>query len=387
MIKKDVIIIGAGAAGMMCAIEAGKRGRSVLVIEKSEKPGKKILISGGGRCNFTNVNTSHGNFISQNPHFHKSAIAGYTPDDFISLVRSYKIPFHEKKLGQLFCDKSSKDILEMLLSECKINHVSMLTDIQVKEIQKNDIFEIVTEKESYSCESLVIATGGISIPKMGATDFGYKMAEKFGLKVTGTYPGLVPVLFGEKEKMIYSHLSGISIDCIAGNDLTEFRENLLFTHRGLSGPAILQISSYLKSGDYFLINLLPEKNFYDLISEYPDSDLSSLLRMYFPERFVLTFTENIYKSKKINTISKKDLEYISNKLHRWRIQPSGTEGYDKAEVTVGGIDTAELSSKSMESRKVRGLYFIGEVVDVTGWLGGYNFQWAWSSGFAAGKYV
>lgn len=372
---------------MMCAIEAGKRGRSVLVIEKSEKPGKKILISGGGRCNFTNVNTSHGNFISQNPHFHKSAIAGYTPDDFISLVRSYKIPFHEKKLGQLFCDKSSKDILEMLLSECKINHVSMLTDIQVKEIQKNDIFEIVTEKESYSCESLVIATGGISIPKMGATDFGYKMAEKFGLKVTGTYPGLVPVLFGEKEKMIYSHLSGISIDCIAGNDLTEFRENLLFTHRGLSGPAILQISSYLKSGDYFLINLLPEKNFYDLISEYPDSDLSSLLRMYFPERFVLTFTENIYKSKKINTISKKDLEYISNKLHRWRIQPSGTEGYDKAEVTVGGIDTAELSSKSMESRKVRGLYFIGEVVDVTGWLGGYNFQWAWSSGFAAGKYV
>lgn len=387
MIKKDVIIIGAGAAGMMCAAEAGKRGRDVLIIEKSDKPGKKILISGGGRCNFTNVSTTYENFISQNPHFHKSAIAGYTSDDFISLVRSYKISFHEKKLGQLFCDKSSKEILEMLLNECRNHNADIITNTDIKDIRKSDLFEIDSDKETFACESLVIASGGISIPKMGASDFGYKAAQKFGIKVTDTYPGLVPIIFGENEKNIYSHLSGISIDCIARCKDVGFRENLLFTHKGLSGPAILQISSYLKHGDSIFINLLPDKNFSGIISEFPDADLSLLLKRYLPERFVSAFTENIYTSKKVNTISKNDLIYISDKLHNWKIIPAGTEGYDKAEVTVGGIDTNELSSKSMESRKVKGLYFVGEVVDVTGWLGGYNFQWAWSSGFAAGKYV
>ncbi|MBV6479441.1 MAG: hypothetical protein HGGPFJEG_02214 [Ignavibacteria bacterium] len=387
MIKKDVIIIGAGAAGLMCAAEAGKRGRSVVVLEKSDKPGKKILISGGGRCNFTNIYTSPENFICGNPHFHKSALASYTPEDFISLVNKYQIAFHEKKLGQMFCDKSSNEILVMLLSECKKNNAELITDIDVKEIRKKDSFEIVSGKEIFKCESLVIASGGISIPKMGATDFGYRTARTFGIKVTQTRPGLAPLLFGNEEKKLYSHLSGISADCIISCNKVKFRENLLFTHKGLSGPAILQASSYLNPGDHITINLLPEIDLKNIITENSNAELSTVLKKYLPERYVNVFTENFYKSKKVNTISAKDLQNISDKLQKWNFVPLGTEGFDKAEVTVGGIDTDELSSKTMESKKVKGLYFIGEVVDVTGWLGGYNFQWAWSSGFAAGKYV
>lgn len=387
MIKKDVIIIGAGAAGLMCAAEAGKRGRSVVVLEKSDKPGKKILISGGGRCNFTNIYTSPDNFICGNPHFHKSALASYTPEDFISLVNKYQIAFHEKKLGQMFCDKSSNEILVMLLSECKKNNAELITDIDVKEIRKKDSFEIVSGKEIFKCESLVIASGGISIPKMGATDFGYRTARTFGIKVTQTRPGLAPLLFGNEEKKLYSHLSGISADCIISCNKVKFRENLLFTHKGLSGPAILQASSYLNPGDHITINLLPEIDLKNIITENSNAELSTVLKKYLPERYVNVFTENFYKSKKVNTISAKDLQNISDKLQKWNFVPLGTEGFDKAEVTVGGIDTDELSSKTMESKKVKGLYFIGEVVDVTGWLGGYNFQWAWSSGFAAGKYV
>jgi len=387
VIKKDVIIIGAGAAGLMCAAEAGKRGRSVVVLEKSDKPGKKILISGGGRCNFTNIYTSPENFICGNPHFHKSALASYTPEDFISLVNKYQIAFHEKKLGQMFCDKSSNEILVMLLSECKKNNAELITDIDVKEIRKKDSFEIVSGKEIFKCESLVIASGGISIPKMGATDFGYRTARTFGIKVTQTRPGLAPLLFGNEEKKLYSHLSGISADCIISCNKVKFRENLLFTHKGLSGPAILQASSYLNPGDHITINLLPEIDLKNIITENSNAELSTVLKKYLPERYVNVFTENFYKSKKVNTISAKDLQNISDKLQKWNFVPLGTEGFDKAEVTVGGIDTDELSSKTMESKKVKGLYFIGEVVDVTGWLGGYNFQWAWSSGFAAGKYV
>jgi len=385
--KKEVIIFGAGAAGMMCAIEAGKKNRKVLILEKSEKPGKKILISGGGRCNFTNINASHENFISGNPHFSKSALAGFTPDDFILLVKKYGISFHEKKLGQLFCNGSSKQIVNMLLEECRINGVEIFSDCNVTSVKKNSLFEVESDKGVFECESLVIATGGISIPKMGATGFGYEIAKKFGHKVTHTRPGLVPIKFRKKEKEIYSELSGISIDCIASIGKINFRENLLFTHNGLSGPAILQISSYLKSGESFSANMLPDRVFADLLDSNRDMELSSLLSKFLPDRFAKVFCNHIYKSKKIKTISKKDIAYLLKSIHSWQIITEGTEGFDKAEVTVGGIDTNELSSKTMESNKVKGLYFIGEVVDVTGWLGGYNFQWAWSSGHAAGKNV
>lgn len=344
----DVIVIGAGAAGLMCAIEAGKRGRSVAVLERNEAVAKKIRISGGGRCNFTNIYTTPENFISRNANFHKSALSRFTPDEFIRIVRRHRIAYHEKKLGQLFCDGSSQQIINMLVRECSERKVQIQLDCIVNTVRKNDTFSLSTNAGNFVCDSLVIATGGLSIPKIGASDFGYKVARQFGLRIVETRPGLVPLTLGGDEGQSLRDLSGVSLEADVSFGRVSFRENVLFTHRGLSGPGILQVSSYWKPGDPILID--PREQ---------------------PRRFV-------QKWRKL---------YGTEPISEWEITPSGTEGYAKAEVTVGGVDTDELSSKTMEARGVAGLYFIGEVVDVTGHLGGFNFQWAWASGFAAGQYV
>ncbi len=382
----DTIIIGAGAAGLMCAIEAGKRGRKILVLENAEKIGKKILISGGGRCNFTNLAVKPENFISSNPHFCKSALARYTPQDFISLVEKHGIKYHEKKLGQLFCDGSAKEIVQMLQNECDDVGVEIKVNCTVSEILKNDKFTVKTNIGEFTSESLVIATGGISIPQMGATDFGYKTAKQFGIKLTKTVPGLVPFTLNEK---LYSELSGLSIDSIVSCNDVRFRENILFTHKGLSGPAILQISNYWNEGDEITIDMLPGIDIGSLIAEHKPNktELVNVLAKIYPKRFAETWCELNFATKPVNRINDKEIDRIIYLLHNWVIVPKGTEGFGKAEVTKGGVDTDELSSKTMGAKKVPGLYFIGEVVDVTGWLGGYNFQWAWASGFAAGKYV
>ncbi|HRE41925.1 MAG TPA: NAD(P)/FAD-dependent oxidoreductase [Ignavibacteria bacterium] len=382
----DVIIIGGGAAGLFCAALAGKRGKSVLVLEKSEKIGKKILISGGGRCNFTNINTKPENFISANPHFCKSALAGFSPNDFIALIEKYKIPYHEKKLGQLFCNNSSREIVDMLQTECALSNVQIQTHCEINSISKSDSFTINSNKGQFSCNSLVIATGGISIPKMGATDFGYNIAKQFGLKLTQISPGLVPLVINKNP---FADLSGISIDCIASIGKISFRENLLFTHKGLSGPAILQISNYWKKGSSIKINLLPEIHIKDFINKNKSSkrELSNHLSDLLPKRFVEYFCNSYFKSKPINILSEKEISKLSELIHTFNLLPDGTEGFEKAEVTLGGVDTSELSSKTMESTKVKGLFFIGEVIDVTGWLGGYNFQWAWSSAHATSRFV
>lgn len=385
----DVIIIGAGAAGLICAIEAGKRGRKVLVIEHAEKVGKKILISGGGRCNFTNIYAKPENFLSSNPHFCKSALARYTPQDFISLVEKHKIKYYEKKLGQLFCNGSSKEIVDMLLKECKDAGVEILVNCKISKIVKKEKFELQTNLAEFTADSLIIATGGISIPKMGATEFGYKIAKQFGLKLTEIKPGLVPLTWNKKDLKLYGELSGVSINSIVSYNNASFGENILFTHKGLSGPAILQISSYWEKGKPITINLLPGINITDEIRKNLSSRmlLSNFLSLHLPHRFAEKWCEMNFRSKPINQLNDKDISFISDKLHKWQISPSGTEGFDKAEVTYGGVDTDELSSKTMESKKMKGLIFIGEAVDVTGWLGGYNFQWAWASGFAAGQFV
>jgi predicted Rossmann fold flavoprotein len=352
----DVVIVGAGAAGLLCAIEAGKRGRSVVVLEKNEKPGKKIQISGGGRCNFTNTYTTPDNFISGNPQFHKSALSRYTPEDFIQLVRRHRIAFHEKKLGQLFCDGTSQQIIAMLLEECDDARVEIRVNCDVADIRAGEGgFVLSSNLADIECRSLVIATGGLSIPKIGATSFGYDVARQFGLRLTETRPALVPLTLGGEEGRALRDLSGVSLDANVRCGRASFRENILFTHRGLSGPAILQISSYWMRGDTLLIDTLP------------DGDAT-----YLPKRFIQKFRE-LYGPRA--------------ELREWSLVPAGSEGYAKAEVTLGGIDTNELSSKTMESRRVSGLYFIGEVVDVTGQLGGFNFQWAWASGFVAGQYA
>ena len=390
LIPKDVIVIGAGAAGLMCAIEAGKRGRAILVLEHNDAVGKKIRISGGGRCNFTNIHATPDNFLSQNPHFAKSALARYTPNDFCELVKKYEIAFHEKKLGQLFCDKNSQNIIDLLKKECAKYNVEIRVNTRVTHVRKTDVFFLETTQGSLSSSSLVIATGGLSIPTLGATDFGYTIAKQFGLKVNPCRPGLAPLTFNDNDLRIFKEISGVSTDAIVSFKNISFRENILFTHRGLSGPAILQISSYWQPGEPIHINLLPDINLLDILKSRQKEDKTTLqviLKKYLPNRLVEILCDHFIESKILSQYLPKELERIADSLHRWEVFPAGTEGYAKAEVTVGGVDTDELSSKTMEAKKVPGLYFIGEAVDVTGHLGGFNFQWAWASGFAAGGYV
>jgi predicted Rossmann fold flavoprotein len=373
----------------MCAIETGKRGRSALLLDHSEKIGRKIRISGGGRCNFTNRNANSSNFISQNPHFCKSALARYSTTDFISLIEKYGIPYHERKHGQLFCDDSAGQIIRMLLEECRKANVEIRTGVSIANIEKQNSFIVATDTSSLVTPSLVIATGGLSIPKLGATNYGLAIAEQFGINIIAPKPGLVPLTFHSKDFESFKDLSGISIDAEVRCPKISFRENMLLTHRGLSGPAILQISSYWNPGDSLSINLFPGIDILDVLKEHRQSrkQLATILEKFLPPRFLKIWLEQRGGSKPMNQYSTGDLKSIAASLTNWHLTPTGTEGYEKAEVTVGGIDTNELSSKTMESKKVPGLYFIGEVVDVTGWLGGYNFQWAWSSGWAAGQVV
>lgn len=386
MKKYDVIVIGGGAAGLFCAIEAGKRRRRVLVIEHSAQVGRKILISGGGRCNFTNIHTAPDNFISQNPHFAKSALARYTPRDFTELVKSHRIEFYEKKLGQLFCRESSRLIVEMLLRECEKARVEVRTGCTVRSIAKNEGFTLETTIGELSCESLVIATGGLSFPKVGATDFGYRTAAQFGLKRVDTRPSLVPLIFADGKG--YGALAGVSIDALVSVDGAEFRENILFTHRGLSGPAILQISNYTDKKSIVTIDLLPGTSAGELLEAAAASrkTVENFLAAFLPSRFAALFTGPAGAGP-LSGLSKKEMGRLIEKIKNWQAIFGETEGYHKAEVTLGGVSTGELSSQTMESKRVPGLYFIGEVVDVTGWLGGYNFQWAWASAHAAGSSV
>jgi predicted Rossmann fold flavoprotein len=389
----DVLIIGASASGLMCAIEAGKRGRRVIVLDHANKAGKKILMSGGGRCNFTNMNIDSSNFISHNAHFCKSALSRYTQWDFIAMVNDYHVPYHERDLGKLFCDDSAKDILNMLLDECKKAKVNIRLNSNVKAIKQHDdqSFFIESSQGKFKATSLIIACGGLSIPKMCASPLGYKVAEQFGHKIWPTMPGLVPFTLHTHDKDKLETLSGISVECTVSNERTQFSENILFTHRGLSGPAILQISSYWKAGEAVNVNLLPDFDVADYIrarqEKQPNIKLKTLLIEWLPKRLVLALFETVLLDLPLQELSKLRIKEIAERCHHWNIKPNGTEGYRTAEVTLGGVDCNELSSKTMESNKVNGLYFIGEVVDVTGWLGGYNFQWAWSSGWCAGQVV
>ena len=387
MREVDVLILGAGAAGMMAAIEAGKRGRSVLVVDHAQAPGEKIRISGGGRCNFTNIDTKAENFISANPHFCKSALARFAPNDFVELIKKHRIEFYEKKLGQLFCRESARQIVEMLLQECTKAKVEIRTNCTVKGIRKDNVFEVETNQGIFAGEQLVIATGGLSFPKIGATDFGYKIARQFGLKIIETSPSLVPLIFSKNTG--FSRLAGISIDSFVSAGKNSFRENILFTHRGLSGPAILQISNYWRKDKQISINLLPDLNVLEFFEENLSTkqNLDNFLSRFLPNRFAEIFTADNFPNKPLNQLSRKEIERIAEKLNNWQVLFNETEGYHKAEVTLGGIDTNELSSQTMESKKIAGLFFVGEVVDVTGWLGGYNFQWAWSSAFVAGQAI
>lgn len=389
----DVVVIGAGAAGLFCAAEAGKRGRKVVVLDHAKKVGRKILMSGGGRCNFTNMYCGPENFISKNPHYCKSALNQYTQWDFIALVNQYSIAYHEKTLGQLFCDESAKDIVNMLLSECQKANVAIATQTEIQniELQQGRYF-LQTNKGDYQCESLVIATGGLSMPKLGASPFGYKVAEQFGHTIESTRAGLVPFTLHEQDKAVLSELSGISLPASVSCDNTNFNENILFTHRGISGPAILQVSSYWHPRDAINIDLSCGKSFASLLeqekNQSPNIQLSTVLAHHFPKRFVQEALPYFkIDNKPLKQYQGNQIEQIANAFENWQLKPNGTEGYRTAEVTLGGVSTDELSSKTMESKLASGLYFIGEVVDVTGWLGGYNFQWAWSSGWVAGQVV
>jgi predicted Rossmann fold flavoprotein len=396
--KYDVIILGAGAAGLMCAIEAGKSGRRVLLLERADRIGKKILISGGGRCNFTNLHTSPENFLSANRHFAKSALARYTPADFVRLVEKHRIPYHEKKLGQLFCDRAASDITTMLEQECRDAGVAIRLNAKVSGVRKSqahenekhelDQFTVQAEDASFSAPRLVVATGGLSIAKIGATSFGYDLARQFGLEIEPTRAALVPFVFSERDRKRWRDLAGVSTEIVASLRSTKqtFRENMLFTHHGLSGPAILQISSYWNSEEPILLDLAPDCN---LMAELrtrghrDESNWKALLREILPRRFADRWLETYPLAGN----SDRAFADAERQLHTWEVKPEGTEGYGKAEVTAGGVDTDELFSETMESRKVRGLYFVGEVVDVTGQLGGFNFQWAWASGFCTGQAV
>ncbi len=388
----DVLIIGAGAAGMFAAAEAGKRGRSVLIVDHAEKAGEKIRISGGGRCNFTNVHTSAKQFISQNPHFCISALKRFTARDFIKRVDARGIAYHEKTLGQLFCDGSAQQIIDMLLDDMVAAGVMLRLETQVFDIAKTEGgFLVRLSSGPVECQSLVIATGGKSIPKMGATSFGYRVAEQFGIAVTETRPALVPLTFEPHMLDRLKALAGVAVDAVANHGKVKFREALLFTHRGLSGPSILQISSYWREGDEIAIDLSPGRDVFPLLREARQTngkqEPQTILSQFLPKGVAQFVTELADVTGRLADQSDKRLQAMADAVHRWHIKPSGSEGYRTAEVTLGGISTDELDQKSMEARKVAGLYFIGEVVDVSGWLGGYNFQWAWSSAFAAGQAV
>lgn len=412
----DVLIVGAGAAGMMCALTAAQRGRSVLLLDHSEKLAEKIRISGGGRCNFTNLNVRPENYLSRNPHFCRSALARFTPQHFIALLQKHGIGFHEKTLGQLFCDEGSEAIIAMLKGECDAAGVRWCVPCSIQNIARDDVFQVSTSRGRIQAQSLVIASGGLSIPKIGATPFGYKMAQQFGLPVTKLKPGLVPLSFHPEEWAAYAELAGISVDAVVSYGRQSFRENLLFTHRGLSGPAILQISSYWEpssqpSGETtsqstkpaswqvagypggkgraqsISINLLPDHDMHELFAQQRSNRmlLGNFLAQYLPKRLAEVWCEQLAENKPLNQYSEKATHAFAAKLHDWQLTPTGTLGYSKAEVTCGGVDTHALSSKTMQANDVPGLYFIGEVVDVTGQLGGYNFHWAWASGYAAGQ--
>lgn len=390
--KVDVVILGAGAAGLMCAAQAGKRGRKVLLIDHAKKPGRKILISGGGRCNFTNYDVTAENYLCRNPHFVKSALSQYTNWDFISLVSKYDIEFEERSHGQLFCVDSAKDIVKLLLDECDMPNIAQRYQVETLEIENTDQgFKLHTSQGDIECESLVVATGGLSMPKLGATSFGYKVAEQFGLPVLSTTAGLVPFTLHVEDKDALAALSGIAVPAeIEAECGKTFKEALLFTHRGLSGPSVLQISSYWKPGQSITINLVPEVDIDELLTrsreKHPNQSLKNTLARVLPKRLVEVFIERkLLVDKPLKQFNPKELEAIRITLEQWKVAPNGTEGYRTAEVTLGGVDTDVLSSKTMECKEIKGLYFIGEVMDVTGWLGGYNFQWAWSSGWVAGQ--
>jgi len=381
----DAAIIGGGAAGLFCGITAGKRGRRVVLLEHNAEVGRKILISGGGRCNFTNIGTTADNFISQNPHFVRSALAGYTPQDFIALVDSYRIPYFEKKLGQLFCRDSSRAIVEMLLEECRRSKVEIRTSAAVRAISHTDHFEIETAAGSLKARSLVIACGGLSFPKVGATDLGYRIARQFGLAITATRPSLVALVARQQ----LAGLAGVSIDAEVTARSHSFRENILFTHRGLSGPAILQASNYWQRDEPITIDLIPGESESELLRQARETGKNPLnfIAARLPRRFAESFSAQGFRDLPLSKVKQAEREALIASLKAWNVSFWDTEGWHRAEVTLGGVSTDELSSKTMESKRMPGLFFIGEVVDVTGWLGGYNFQWAWSSGYAAGSAV
>jgi predicted Rossmann fold flavoprotein len=390
--KYDVIIVGAGAAGMMSAIEAGKRGRKVLLVDHAKKIGEKIRISGGGRCNFTNIHTHPSKFISNNPKFIISALSQYTQNDFISLIKKHNIKYHEKKLGQLFCNESAQQIIDMLLLECEKVNVTLMKETIITEVDKQaDEYFIAVGDDKYLCNSLIIATGGLSVPKIGASKFGYEIAKKFNMNIVETLPALVPLTFNEKILAICKELSGLSLEAVVFFNKTFFQEGMLFTHRGLSGPSILQISSYWKLGEYIKINLSPKLDIFKHLDNEkklnPKQDINNIITQILPKRLAFIICKENNVSGNISELSNKILKQLSGSINAWIVNPVGSEGYRTAEVTLGGVDTNELSSKTMMSKKNPGLFFIGEVVDVTGHLGGYNFQWAWSSGFVAGQYA
>ena len=385
----DVAIIGAGAAGLMCAISAGRRGRRVLLLDHADQPGRKILISGGGRCNFTNREVAADRFLSANPHFCRSALARYTQHDFIALVDKHRIPHHEKTLGQLFCDGSARAILAMLLEECAAVGVNLRLGHRVSEITRGERFRIASDQGGFEAESLVLATGGLSIPKLGATGFAYDIARRFGLPLTATRPALVSLTFGANDLALMQPLSGVALDIAARCGPARFREALLFTHRGLSGPAVLQVSSYWREGQPILLDLLPGTDAVAWLRQRkrdrPKAEPRTILAERLPQRLAQALAAAHLPAEPIGGLPDRALDHLAGLLNRWYLTPSGSEGYAKAEVTLGGIDTAALSSKTMAAKAVPGLFVIGEAVDVTGWLGGYNFQWAWSSGWVAGE--
>ncbi len=393
MISVDVLIIGAGAAGLMCAIEAGKRGRQVLLVDHANKAGKKILMSGGGRCNFTNYSVEADNFLSNNRHFCKSALSRYSQWDFLAKVQQHEIAFQERDHGQLFCEHSAKDLLSMLLRECQEAGARIQLNTQIEAISQleNQRFVVKTQRQAIECQSLVVATGGLSIPKMGATPFGYQIAAQFGLQVQPTRAGLVPLTLQPEDKARFAALPGLSTRCTVSNQRQSFTESLLFTHRGLSGPVILQISSYWREGESLTIDFLPSSPLHQQLTEAKNRSGKVKLKNYLghllPKQLITALLPTELLNTSIAELSEQQLQTVNQQLHQWTIKPNGTEGYRTAEVTLGGVDCDQISSKTLEAKRIAGLYFVGEVLDVSGWLGGYNFQWAWASGWCAGQYV